>query len=229
MRTSYQDIKADVLSRIRQNIWPPGASLPGEIELAKEFGCARATVNRAMRELVDEGYLERKRKAGTRVKTSPSQKANIAIPLIREEIMNTGAEYRYALVEKEIIAAPGWLRAQVQLSKDTEILHLKCMHFASNKPYQLEDRWINLSTIPSAKDADFEELGPNEWLVRKIPFSEIELTMSATNATQELADYLDQSEGDAVFLMERTTWLNGENVTHARLYHTRDYKMQTTQ
>ena len=57
MRTSYHDIKAIVLTRIRENIWPPGANLPGEIELAKEFGCARATVNRAMRELVDEGIL----------------------------------------------------------------------------------------------------------------------------------------------------------------------------
>ena len=61
MRTSYHDIKAIVLTRIRENIWPPGANLPGEIELAKEFGCARATVNRAMRELVDEGILERHR------------------------------------------------------------------------------------------------------------------------------------------------------------------------
>lgn len=227
MRTSYQDIKADVLNRIRQNIWPPGAGLPGEIELAEEFGCARATVNRAMRELVDEGILERKRKAGTRVKASPTRKANFSIPLIREEITDTGAAYRYALVEREIIAAPGWLRAQVKIPKGGEVLHLKCMHFASNAPYQLEDRWINLAAIPKARAQDFETLGPNEWLVREVPFSEAELTFSATTATQDVADHLDQPEGDAVFVIERTTWLNGDNITHARLYFPRGYKMRS--
>ncbi len=227
MRTSFHDIKAEVLNRIRQNIWPPGANLPGEIELAEEFGCARATVNRAMRELVDEGILERKRKVGTRVKASPTHRARFSIPLIREEVTDTGSTYRYALVEREVIVAPGWLRAQVKIPKGSEVLHLKCMHFASNKPYQLEDRWINLAAIPAARDQDFGEIGPNEWLVREIPFSEAELAFSATNATLEIADFLDQAEGDAVFTVERTTWLNGENVTHARLYFTRGYKMTT--
>ena len=228
MRTSYLDIKADVLNRIRQNIWPPGAGLPGEIELAEQYGCARATVNRAMRELVDEGILERRRKAGTRVKASPTRNARFSISLIREEIAKAGADYRYALVEREVIAAPGWLRAQVKIPKGGEVLHLKCVHFASNTPYQLEDRWINLAAIPKARTQDFENIGPNEWLVQEVPFSEAEIAFSAVNATREMADFLDQNEGDAVFTAERTTWLNGENITHARLYFARGYKMTTT-
>lgn len=228
MRTSYQDIKADVLHRIRESVWPPGALLPGEIELAAEFGCARATVNRAMRELVDEGFLERKRKAGTRVKKSPTRKASFSIPLIRDEISKTGAEYRYALVEREILDAPGWLRAQVKIPKGTQVLHLTCMHLASNTPYQLEDRWINLSVVPSAQNQSFEAIGPNEWLVQEIPFTDAELSFSAMNASKEIADFLDQSEGDAVFIVERTTWLSGDNVTHTKLYYPCNYKMKAT-
>ena len=60
--------------------------MPGEVDLAEEFGCARATVNRAMRELADEGFIDRKRKAGTRIKSSPTRHAKFAIPLIRDEI-----------------------------------------------------------------------------------------------------------------------------------------------
>jgi len=76
MRSSYRDIKAIVLTRIRANIWPPGANLPGEIELAKEFGCARATVNRAMRELVDDGILERNAKPEQRLNHPPRVEHN---------------------------------------------------------------------------------------------------------------------------------------------------------
>ena len=227
VRTSYHDIKAEVLNRIRKSIWPPGASLPGEIELAEEFGCARATVNRAMRELVDEGILERRRKAGTKVKSSPTRKAQFSIPLIREEITDTGAQYRYALVDRKIISAPGWLRAQIEVTKDSRILHLRCMHFGSNLPYQFEDRWINLAAVPDAEDFDFEDTGPNDWLVREVPFTEGELVFSATNATSEIADFLNLSHGDAVFTIDRTTWLNKECVTYARLYFSRGYKMTT--
>ena len=227
MRTSYHDIKAIVLTRIRENIWPPGANLPGEIELAKEFGCARATVNRAMRELVDEGILERKRKAGTKVKSYPTRRALFSIPIIREEITNTGAKYRYVLIERKIMPAPGWLRARLEVKKDQPILHLQCMHYAGPNPYQLEDRWINLAAVPNAADNDFEDMGPNEWLVREVPFTEGELVFSATNASNEVANFLNTSDGTAVFTVERTTWLDKISDTYARLYFARDQNMLT--
>lgn len=227
MRTSYHDIKASVLTRIRENIWPPGSNLPGEIELAKEFGCARATVNRAMRELVDEGILERKRKAGTKVKSSPTRRAQFSIPIIREEITNTGAKYRYNLVERKVIAAPGWLRSRINIPKGDKVLHLRCMHYADNDPYQFEERWINLAAVPNALEYDFEDIGPNEWLVREVPFTEGKFVFSATNASTEIANYLNTSDGTAIFTVERTTWLEKLNVTYARLYFSRDYKMTT--
>lgn len=227
MRTSYHDIKAIVLTRIRDNTLPPGANLPGEIDLAKEFGCARATVNRAMRELVDEGILERKRKAGTKVKSSPTRRALFSIPIVREEITNTGQKYRYVLIANDVISSPGWLRARLNVKKDQPILHLRCMHYAGSDPYQFEDRWINLAAVPRAADFDFEDMGPNEWLVREVPFTEGELVFSATNASNEVANFLDTSDGTAIFTVERTTWLDKLGVTYARLYFARDHKMST--
>lgn len=227
MRTSYHNIKAEVLNRIRTNIWPPGANLPGEIDLAKEFGCARATVNRAMRELVDEGILERKRKAGTKVKSSPTRRAQFSIPIIREEITNTGANYRYVLVERQVIKAPGWLRARIDIPKNASVLHIRCMHYSGSNPYQFEDRWINLVAVPNAADCDFEDIGPNEWLVREVPFTEGELVFSATNASNDIANFLNTNDAAAIFTVERTTWLDKTGVTYARLYFSRDYKMTT--
>jgi GntR family histidine utilization transcriptional repressor len=225
--TSYHDIKATILLRIRENIWPPSANLPGEIDLAKEFGCARATVNRAMRELVDEGILERKRKAGTKVKPSPTRRAMFSIPIVREEVANTGAKYRYVLIERAVIPVPRWLRARMDIAKDQPTLHLRCMHYADGNPYQFEDRWINLAAVPTAADFDFEDIGPNEWLVREVPFTEGELVFTATNATNEIANLLKSVDGAAVFTVERTTWLDKMSVTYARLYFAKDHKMTT--
>ena len=227
MRKSYHDIKAEVLDRIRKNVWPPGSNVPGEIDLAEEFACARATVNRAMRELVAEGILERKRKAGTRVKRFPVRKAEFSIPLISEEIAETGAAYRYVLVDRSALTAPGWLRGLLGLTPGTRVLHLACMHYAGDRPYQFEDRWINLDTVPEAESFDFDRTGPNEWLVSTVPFTEGTLMFSATQASAEVAGFLDTTVGDAIFLAERITKLDAASVTYARLFFTRDYKMTT--
>ena len=59
----WGEIRVEVLRRIRERIWPPGELIPSEEALAVEFCCARATVNRALRELAEAGVLERRRKA----------------------------------------------------------------------------------------------------------------------------------------------------------------------
>ena len=84
--TSYRTIKADLLTRIQAGEFPPGTRLPDEIDLAERFGVARTTVARAMRELVDDGLIERRRKAGTRVRLAPLRQARVKIPLVRDEI-----------------------------------------------------------------------------------------------------------------------------------------------
>ena len=91
--------------------WAPGELMPSEVDLANEFECARATVNRAMRELADEGLIERKRKAGTRVSTSPRRQARFDIPIVRREVEDQGVVYGYELLSSSQSPAPDWLRS----------------------------------------------------------------------------------------------------------------------
>ena len=110
-RISFQVVRDEVKRRIESRVWPQGSLLPTETQLAEEFNCARATVNRALRELADQGFVERKRKSGTRVKKEPSKHARLELSLARQMIENQNAAYRYALVERMLCPAPvGWPR-----------------------------------------------------------------------------------------------------------------------
>jgi GntR family histidine utilization transcriptional repressor len=93
--------------------------------------------------------------------------------------------------------------------------------------YALCRHQSNLTAVPNAGEFDFEDMGPNEWLVREVPFTDGELVFSATNASNEIANYLNTSDGAAIFTVERRTWLDKLSVTYARLYFARDYKMTT--
>jgi GntR family transcriptional regulator, histidine utilization repressor len=224
-KRGFRDIKREVFRRIRSNEWGPGTLLPGEVELATEFGCARATVNRAMQELSDDGIIERRRKGGSRVKLTPARQVTFEIPLVRAEIEARGAEYRYALISSGIVTAPRWLQTRLRLAENAPVRHVKCVHHADDKPFQFEDRWINLSTVPQAAEADFSATGPNEWLVSTVPYTKVEVRFAATSAVGPVARHLQTRSGEPIFMAERMTMLSGQSVTFVRLYFASGYQM----
>ncbi|WP_138934299.1 UTRA domain-containing protein [Roseovarius arcticus] len=227
MKATYKDVKSDILSKITKGEWAPGDLVPNEVELAATYGCARATVNRAMRELADEGLIERRRKAGTRVRMSPVRQARFDIPVVRAEIESRGATYRYSLVSDSVEVAPDWLRARLKLPAEGKAVHLDCMHYADGVPHEHEDRWISLTALPTAEEADFSHAGPTEWLLATIPFSEVEISLSAGLADQRLADYLACAVGEPVFTIERSTWWEGQAVTYVRFSYRPGYRLTT--
>src|SRR5437762_13110734 len=64
---SYETVKTSIQQRIADGGWEPGVRLPSERELVHEFGCARMTVHRALRELEEEGLIERRQGSGSYV------------------------------------------------------------------------------------------------------------------------------------------------------------------
>jgi GntR family transcriptional regulator, histidine utilization repressor len=224
-KTSFRNVKAAILTRITDGPWGPGTLLPGEVELATEFGCSRATVNRAMREVSELGLLDRRRKAGTRVRMAPLRQARFEIPLVRVEVENTGAAYRYALVQRETVVAPDWLRARMNSGRGDAMVHLICMHYADGMPYQLEDRWINVAALPQVREQRFTDIGPNEWLIATVPFSQVEISFQAIAADAVTASHLSLTPGEPVFCVERTTWWQGAAITHVRLNYRRGHRM----
>jgi GntR family histidine utilization transcriptional repressor len=226
-RTGYREVKGEILARIRSREWPAGHAIPGEVELAESFGVARGTISRAMQELMDEGIIERRRKAGTRVAQSPVRQARLEIPLVRAEIEATGATYRYRLLSREIASAPDWLSAQLSMPAQSPMVHLRCLHMADSQPYQFEERWISLDSVPAAEAETFIEVNPNEWLVKAVPFTDAEFAFRAAAAEKETAALLGIRESEPVFIAERTTWLGGEPVTFARMHFRNSYRMVT--
>jgi len=60
----YVQVKDILTAHIRKNR-PVGSKLPSTAELQQELGVSKTTVNRAIKDLVDEGHLERFRRRGT--------------------------------------------------------------------------------------------------------------------------------------------------------------------
>ena len=224
---SWQSVQDEVKSRIRNRTWKPGELIPNEAALAAEFGCARTTVNRALRALAEAGLLDRRRKAGTRVAEHPVRKATLEIPIIRHEIEANGQTHGYALIATGTKAPPAPVRATMGLAPDARALKVQALHLANGRPYVFEDRWINLTTVPAAQDQDFAKISANEWLLTTAPYTHGDITFSAAAATGTAREMLKTDEGAPLFLIDRTTWDHDNAITTVRLSFAPGHQIHT--
>lgn len=146
--------------------------------------------------------------------------------MVREEIEATGADYRYFLISSERVPTPDWLAARLHLERAGEVLHLRCLHYAGSKPFQYEDRWIVVDTVPEVLQADLSTTAPGEWLIGAVPFTDVEMTFSAVNASAEMADLLNVQPGEALMSAERATWLDAKPVTCAKMVFSATYRVE---
>ena len=215
-RHSWNSIKDLVMQKLNARHWLPGEKLPNEEMMAQDYGVARTTLNRALREIAKEGYLIRRRKAGTFVATHPVRRAVVNIPIIRHEVEASDKAYRYRLLEQKITLPPARLETR-------PCLYLRAMHYADNAAYALEQRWINPHTTPDIMTAPLDRMSANEWLVLNTPFSSGHVGFSAANATNEQADLLGLRPDAAVFIVNRETWQDESFITSAQIIYTNKY------
>ncbi|MFV0360402.1 GntR family transcriptional regulator [Tropicimonas sp.] len=221
----WQSVREEVLRRITGKAWLPGDPIPNEADLAAELGCARSTVNRALRSLSDDGLLERRRKGGTRVARHRVGTATIRIPLIRQEVEERGRRHGYRLIERSLCPPPRKVATTLGTATDEPLLHVVSLHLADGAPYALEDRWIVPATVPEALDEPFDRLGANEWLVLHLPFTHAESEFLAISAAEREIAALGGTPGDALIVHRRATWQGARPITFVEMTFARGHRI----
>lgn len=225
MTLGWEDIRAEVLRRIRARDWPPGALIPGEEALAEEFGVARATVNRALTALAEAGVIERKKRAGTRVAMLPVRRARLEIPVIRLDVLGRGLTYDFKLLADRLAPAPVPVTARLGLPEGSQMRQLETLHLASGRAFVLETRWLNPACLPSPPP-DFTAISANEWLVTHVSLVSGDIAFTAEPASAREAEVLGVPPATPLLVAERTTHGIDGPVTLVRLAHAPGHRVQ---
>jgi len=228
----WRGVRAEVLRRIEARDYPPGGSIPNEADLAAEFGCARATVNRALRELAYAGRIERRRKAGTRVPIAPVRQAILAIPIIRADIAARGLEPGYRLISAALERPDPATRAILEDQPGAEpaaarLWHVVALHTGDGAPFVLEDRWINPDAVPGLGPESFAAISANEWLVAHAGFSSGRIAFGAVSAPAATARLLGCAPAAPLLRLTRTTRSGPRPVTLVRLSYAPGHEIAT--
>lgn len=223
----WEDVRTEVLRRIRSRLWPPGGLIPGEEALAAEFGVARATVNRAMTALAEAGVISRRKRAGTRVAELPVRRARLEIPVIRLDVLGRGLAYDFTLLADRMAQVPVPVAARLGLPEGAKLRHLETLHLADGRPFVLETRWLNPDVLP-VPAPDFAKVSANEWLVTHVSLVSGDIAFTAEPASLREAEVMGIPPGTPLLVAERTTEGTGGPVTWVRLAHAPGHRVQMT-
>lgn len=215
----YAQVKEHISRRIQDGTWSAGHRLPSEHELVAQFGVARMTVNRALRELVEQGRITRVPGVGSFVAEDKPQSTLLQIANIASEIRARGHDYGFRLVSSERIAASADVAAWLDLRAGESVFHTVCLHLEDGVPVQLEDRYVNPRVVPDFLDQDLAATPPSEYLVRHVPFDQIEHLVDAVLPTVEQALRLSMPAAEPCLLLTRRTWTRTVPVTLVRCLH----------
>lgn len=209
----YHQIAQRLESAIRTGKVSLDDGLGNEIRMAARFGVSRATMRRAIRELVDKGMLVRKRGAGTFVvhptTPTPTPGARItrelALSSLFDDLTEQGHQPRTVVLTHERIRPPQTVVASLNLPAGRLTLHLLRVRYAGRQPLAILENYL------PADIAVFDAFDPSTTgLYQALRGQGISLRVAkqrigARNGTDEECRLLNEPPDSPLLTMDRVT------------------------
>ena len=213
----YQQVKVYVRKLIDSGALPEDFRVPSENQLVRELGISRMTVNRALRELTDEGHIKRVQGVGSFAAEGKPQSALLEIRNIADEIRERGHSYhgKVHLLRREKASAA--VARVLEIEAGANVFHSILVHHENGAPVQLEDRYVNPAVAPDYLEMDFTRITPNEYLMKVAPLLEVEHVLEAIQPSKIVQEFLDIPSNEPCLLLQRRTWSGGQVASKAWL------------
>ena len=215
----YQQLKDLIINRIAAGELRPSDRVPSEHELVEAMSVSRMTANRALRELHDEGYVDRIAGRGTFVSDFRAQSHLVAVQNIADEIAARGHRHTSAVLRQSRQHARGEVAKALQVEQGTDVFHLLLVHSENGTPVQVEDRHVLASFAPDCLDQDFEAVTPSAYLTSVAPLQEADHIVRAAMPNAAVRRHLHMADSEPALVVTRRTWSRGHPVTLTRLHH----------
>ena len=215
----YQQVKDLIITRISNGDLGPRDRVPSENELVEAMNVSRMTANRALRELTDEGYVERVAGRGTFVADFRARSHVLEVHNIADEIQRRGHEHSAEVLRQSRQPARGEIAKALHVEQGTDVFHLLLVHRENGTPIQVEDRYVVADFAPGCLEQNFGDITPSAYLTAISPLQEAEQVVRASKPNAAVRQRLQMEEDEPCLVVIRRTWSHGRPVTFARLHH----------
>lgn len=195
---------------IEEEEYQQGKILPSEVELSKKLAISRSTVRQAIKKLVFEGLLVRKKRAGTKVAPRPvSSKSNNWLSF-SQEMRLRGIPIKNFEFQLNWVGADKDLANFFEIQPGREVLKMERLRGKPDEPFvhfiSFFHPRIGLTGEEDFTRPLYEMLEQEHSVIATISKEEI----SATAATQFIADKLEIKEDAPVLFRKRFVYDQGD-------------------
>jgi len=215
----YQQLKELIISRISSGDLQPLDRVPSEHELVASEDVSRMTANRALRELNDEGYVERVAGVGTFVADLKAASHVLEVRNIADEVRSRGHEHRAIVIKLEARRTTPAIAEALQIAAGSNVNHVFLVHFENDVPIQVEDRYATVDFAPDFLTQNFQTVTPSAYLSSISPLQEAEHVVRAKMPNSRIRQHLKMKPDEPCLLVTRRTWVQAKPVSFARLYY----------
>jgi len=218
----YQQIKQTIQQKIADGDWIAGQKLPSENELVAALEVSRMTINRALRELTQQGLINRVHGLGSFVAEKPRHASLIELQDIALEIEQGGKHHSSRVLSLNTVDAPPRVAEQMNLSTVDQLYFLCAVHYQDDLPIQLESRYVNPQAMPDFIHQNFERITSTAYLLQQFQPDEMEHLVRASLPDAETCARLQMECDEPCLQLTRRTWKNNRVVTHVTLTYPGD-------
>jgi GntR family transcriptional regulator len=183
-----------------------GEAIPSERQLGIDLGVSRLTVRAALDELVREGYLVRRRGAGTFV-AEPKVAKGININSFSDDMRERGMQPASRTLDLSVIPAGARLGRILHVSPAEPIVAVKRLRLADGEPMAIELLHVRQGLVPGLSAGDLEQNSFYDLLASRYDLSIIggSQTIEPTVTNEEESSALGVPLHSPALLFERVT------------------------
>ncbi|PLR75370.1 hypothetical protein CU633_21310 [Bacillus sp. V3-13] len=197
----YVQLKLSIIKQIEQGLYKNGDKIPTEHDLSEKYNISRPTVRQALAELVQEGYLVKRRGLGTYV-SNPVIIGNASVfRTFAEEMEIFGFNHSAKLISKKVYPSPKDLADTLSIDRGEEVFEIVRLRYANNKPLAIRTSIIPVRIYPNLLEEDLEVLY-SLFAQKGIFPTRSKQTFQAVPATKAEAELLNISEGMPLMLWD---------------------------
>lgn len=208
----YYQIELYLREQISSGVLKPGDQILTEEKLQQKFGVSRATVRRAIADLVYEGLLERKFSKGTFVTKPKITQGLFEATSFTSAILKSGKSLSTKILRLKKISADDFLCKILSLEEDEYVYFIKRVRYVDDLPVCVEEFYLPEKYVPGFSINLFEEQGINQSTYHvlqhhyNIVIKNVNDTMSAVGVDSKDAILLDVEKNSPALLRERVSY-----------------------
>jgi GntR family transcriptional regulator len=226
--TKQSETRDQVLDLIEQ--LGVGEAIPSERQLSANLGVSRLTVRAALDNLVREGYLVRRRGAGTFV-SEPKIAQELTMTSFTEDMRRRGMRPESRTLDLRTVPAGARLGRVLHVSPSERIVVAKRLRLADDETMAIETLHVRDALVPGLSARELEERSFYELLSERYGIDIVGgiQTIEPTVTNEEESEALGVPLHSPAFLFERVTRAEtGEIVEYVRsIYRGDRYRLVT--